>query len=269
MPEDLDALLVLAVRLARSAGDLLRDLRPATLDIGTKSTPTDVVTEMDRAAERLVVEGLLAERPDDAVLAEEGGGSAGRSGVRWVVDPLDGTVNYLYGIPHYAVSIAAEVDGEVAVGVVHDPGEGRTYTAVRGAGAWCDGVRLRCSQPADLSQALVATGFGYAATRRAAQARVLLEVLPRVRDIRREGAAALDLCAVAAGRVDAFYERGLAPWDLAAGGLVAREAGARVEGLRGQPAGGDLVVAAAPGIFPALHDLLEGLAADTDGQETG
>ncbi len=257
-------LLALAVRLAEAAGDLLVDQRPDRLQIGTKTTPTDVVTEMDRAAERLVLDGIRAERPGDAVLAEESGGEAGGSGVRWVVDPIDGTVNYLYGIPDFAVSIAAEVDGQVVAGAVRDPSKRLTYTAVAGAGAACNGTPLRCSAVTDLAQALVATGFGYAAARRAKQSRVLTSVLPAVRDIRRIGAAALDLCAVAAGRVDAFYERGLSPWDLAAGGLVAREAGARVEGLHGRGAGADLVLAAPPALFAPLHDLLAAAAADSD-----
>lgn len=260
-PLDLDALLELATRLARRAGDLLLTGRPDDLEIETKSSPTDVVTEMDTAAERLVVDGVRAARPDDGILAEEGASASERTGVRWVIDPLDGTVNYLYGIPDWAVSIAVEVDGEPAVGVVHDPSKGRTYTAVRGRGATCNGRPLQCSTRTDLAQALVGTGFGYAADRRAAQARVLDGVLPKVRDIRRIGAAALDLCSVAAGRLDAFYERGLNPWDLAAGGLIAREAGAVVGGLRGRAAGPELVIAAPSALFGHLHDVLDRLGA--------
>ncbi len=259
-----DDLLALAVRLAEAAGDLLVGQRPDRLQIGTKSTPTDVVTEMDRAAERLILDGIRRARPDDAVLAEESGGGSGVSGVRWLVDPIDGTVNYLYGIPDFAVSIAAEVDGEVAVGVVHDPSKRLTYSAVRGAGSRCNGAPLSCSAVTELAQTLVATGFGYAASDRARQAQVLTRVLPRVRDIRRIGAAALDLCSVAAGRVDAFYERGLSPWDLAAGALVAREAGVRVEGLHGRPPGSELVIAAPPAVFDALHDLLAAAGAGAD-----
>ena len=152
----------------------------------------------------------------------------------------------------------------VVAGVVHDPERGRTWSAVLGSGARVDGRPVRCGAPTDLATALVATGFGYAADRRAAQARVLATLLPRVRDVRRFGAASLDLCAVAEGRVDAYYERGLKPWDLAAGGLVAREAGVRVEGVHGAAAGEGLVVAAPPSLFGALHDLLAGLGADTD-----
>ncbi|HET7408365.1 MAG TPA: inositol monophosphatase family protein [Mycobacteriales bacterium] len=256
-----EELLGLALDLARRAGDLLLTQRPANLEVDTKSSPTDVVTDMDTAAERLIVGGLRAARPGDGVLAEEGASAESSTGVRWVVDPLDGTVNYLYGIPDWAVSIAAEVDGETAVGVVNDPSKKRVYAAVRGRGATCNDRPLRCSARTDLAQALVGTGFGYAADRRAAQARVLDGVLPKVRDIRRIGAAALDLCSVAAGRLDAFYERGLNPWDLAAGGLIAREAGAVVGGLRGGPAGPDLVIAAPPALFGPLHDVLDGLGA--------
>lgn len=256
MPSDLGDLLSLATALARAAGELLLTERPAVLGVETKTTPTDVVTAMDTAAERLIVDGIRAARPGDGVLAEEGASAGSTTGVRWVVDPLDGTVNYLYGIPDWAVSIAAEVEGEVAVGVVLDPSKQQLYAAVRGRGATCNGRAVHCSTATDLSRALVGTGFGYASDRRAAQARVLSGVLPAVRDIRRIGAAALDLCAVAAGRLDAFYERGLNPWDLAAGGLVAREAGALVGGLHGAAAGPDLVVAAPEALFGPLHDLL-------------
>lgn len=284
------ALLDLAVAAAHAAGRLLEARPDRALTVDTKSTATDVVTEMDTAAERLIVETLLTARPDDGLLGEEGGGRPGRSGVRWVVDPIDGTVNYLYGIPQYAVSIAVELvppgpaaqhtgaghtgaghagaghtgAGEVVAGVVHQPATGATYTAVRGAGAFRDGRRLSVSGQEDLGQALVATGFGYAAGRRARQAEVLRAVLPRVRDIRRLGSAALDLCLVASGQVDGYYERGLQPWDLAAGALVAREAGARVEGLHGGPPGERLVLAAGPALFAALHDLLAPLGPDRD-----
>ena len=264
MPEEPASLLALAVQAAEAAGRLLVDGRPARLDVGTKTSPTDVVTQMDTAAERVIIDALLEACPDDGVLGEEGDEVAGSSGVRWIVDPIDGTVNYLYGIPQYAVSIAAEVDGVVVAGVVHDPEKRETFTAIRGGGARLDGRPLSCSQVGELAQALVATGFGYGADRRAAQGRIVAEVLPRVRDIRRLGAAALDLAAVACGRVDAFYERGLSPWDLAAGELIATEAGARVGGLDGRPAGPDLVIAAPPALFGQLRDLLARLGADRD-----
>jgi myo-inositol-1(or 4)-monophosphatase len=198
------------------------------------------------------------------VLGEEGASHDGSSGVRWVVDPIDGTVNYLYGLPQWAVSIGVEVDGVTEVGVVFDPAKDELYTAVRGGGAQLDGRTLRCNDVQELSQTMVATGFSYEAGRRSRQARVLGELLPRVRDLRRFGAAALDLCAVAAGRVDAYYEQALKPWDMCAGLLVASEAGARVGGLRGAAAGPRLVLASAPGVHDALHELLVSLDADQD-----
>jgi myo-inositol-1(or 4)-monophosphatase len=254
----------LAAAIAREAGALASEhAARSRLDVETKSTATDVVTEGDRATERLIVGRLRSARPGDAVLGEEGGAQgAATSSVRWLVDPIDGTVNYLYGIPQYAVSIAAEVDGEVVAGVVFDPEKDELYTATRGGGATVNGRPARCSDRSELAQALVATGFSYSAERRARQAEVLLRLLPTVRDIRRFGAAALDLCAVACGRVDAYYEKALNPWDVAAGGLIAREAGATVGALRGRPPTGDFLVAAAPAVFDQLHDLLVELRAD-------
>jgi myo-inositol-1(or 4)-monophosphatase len=262
------ALLGLALDTAREAGELLvRGRRGEIRATATKSSPTDVVTAMDTAAEELIRTRLLAVRPDDGILGEEGSSRTGSTGVRWVVDPIDGTVNYLYDLGQWAVSIGVEVDGAMVAGVVHAPATGRTYTAVAGEGAFRDGRRLSCSSVSELGQSLIATGFGYEARRRARQAEVLLRVLPKVRDIRRFGAASLDLCAAAEGLVDAYYERGLNPWDLAAGGLVATEAGLLVGGLAGRPASGDLVVAAPPQIFDALVDLLgQQPAADTDAE---
>jgi myo-inositol-1(or 4)-monophosphatase len=257
-------LLELAVDVARRAGQLLVSARPRTLDVDTKSTPTDVVTEMDRAAERLIVQALRAARPDDGVLGEEGADVAGSSGVDWLVDPIDGTVNYLYDLPGWAVSVAARVAGESAVAVVDVPSLGETYTALRGAGAWRDGEPIRCNPAPGLDRALVGTGFGYDAHRRASQAEVLRHLLPRVGDIRRLGACAVDLCAVACGRLDAYYERGVNPWDHAAGGLIASEAGAVVGGLYGAPASSELLLAAPPVLFEALHDVLAELRADQD-----
>jgi myo-inositol-1(or 4)-monophosphatase len=176
--------------------------------------------------------------------------------VRWVLDPIDGTVNYLYGLPQYAVSLAAAVDGVVVAGVVHNPATGDEWTATRGGGAFRAGRRLHGSDTGRLSQALVGTGFGYDPARRRHQAAVLARLLPEVRDIRRFGAAALDLCLTAEGALDAYFEKGLNPWDHAAGGLVAEEAGLVVAGLDGAPPGLDLVNAAPPALFPALHDRL-------------
>jgi myo-inositol-1(or 4)-monophosphatase len=258
------ALLDLAVRLARDAGALALQMRAGVETLPTKSSPTDVVTAADRAVERLLVDGIRAARPGDGVLGEEGASDDGTTGVRWVVDPIDGTVNYLYGLPSWGVSVGVEVDGSAVAGAVFVPVRGELFTAVRGGGAFLDGRPIRCTSVTSLEQTLVATGFGYDARRRAAQSRVLPALLPVVRDIRREGAGALDLCSVAAGRVDAYYEQGLSPWDLCAGGLIATEAGARVEGLHGKAAGGDLVIAAAPGVFDALHELLAAGDADAD-----
>ncbi len=259
-------LLDVALTIAREAGELLARGREGTVAAETtKSSPTDVVTALDRASEALVAKRLGELRPGDGLLGEEGSDSAGSTGVRWIVDPLDGTVNFLYRLPNWAVSIAAEVDGEVVAGVVHAPTLGATYTAVRGGGAFRDGTALTGSTVTTLAGALVATGFGYLESRRAAQAAVLTRVVPRVRDIRRMGAASLDLCAAAGGLVDAYYERGLKPWDHAAGGLVAAEAGLRVGGLHGRPASEDLTVAAPPALFGPLTDLLaEDPPADRD-----
>lgn len=258
------ALLAIAVELAREAGGLALAMQSGLGDPDTKSSPTDVVTAADRAAEALIVDGLRRRRPHDGILGEEGAADEGSSGVRWVVDPIDGTVNYLYGLPQWGVSIGVEVDGAAVAGVVFDPPKDELFTAVRGGGSAVNGRPLRCTAAAELSQALVATGFAYDARRRAAQASVLPRLIPTVRDIRRVGAGALDLCAVAAGRVDAYFELGLSPWDLSAGGLIATEAGARLGGLQGAPAGGAMVIAAAPGVFDALHDLLVELDAGRD-----
>ena len=252
----LDDLRALALDAARAAGDLLIHGRPDSLQVDTKTSPTDVVTEMDRKAEALLVEHLLGARPEDGVLGEEGGERTGTSGVRWVLDPIDGTVNYLYGIPHWAVCVAAEVDGVVEVGVVFDPTKGDEYVAVRGQGATRGGSELRVSEVTDLTQALIGTGFAYAVSTRTEQATAIADVLPKVRDIRRAGAASLDLCAVAAATLDGYFERTLQAWDLAAAGLIAQEAGAVVAGLDGQPAGPDIVIAANAALFPELHDLL-------------
>jgi myo-inositol-1(or 4)-monophosphatase len=250
-------LLNLAVDIAQRTGRLLVDERPdGALDMGTKSSPTDIVTTMDTAAERLIADAVREARPDDGMLGEEGMDTTGSSGVRWVVDPIDGTVNYLYRYPAWAVSIAAEVDGKVVAGVVHAPALGETWTAILGGGARLGGRVLRVGEPRELGQSLIATGFGYSAADRAWQAEIVSAVLPRVRDIRRGGSAAIDLCSVATGRVDGYYERGCNPWDLAAGALVAREAGAIVGGSNGAPAGYDLVLAAPPTLFAALHDLV-------------
>ena len=266
-------LLGLARAAAAEAGAMLAARRPpgrsGRPDVAaTKSSPTDVVTDMDRAAEELITQRLRERRPGDAILGEESGAS-GRGPVRWIIDPLDGTVNYLYGLADWAVSIAAEVDGAVVAGVVTVPVRGEVFTATAGGGAWLHAgaappLELRCNTGVALAQALVATGFGYAAARRQVQGEVVTAVLPRVRDIRRGGSCAVDLCSVASGRVDAFYERGVNYWDYAAGGLVATEAGALLGGLAGRPASPELAIAAEPGLFRQLHDLLVTLDPERD-----
>jgi len=220
-----------------------------------KSSRTDMVSDADRDAEAVVRELLETERPDDGLLAEEGSHADASSGRRWVVDPLDGTTNYLYRFPSWNVSIALEDEQGSLIGVVHDPLRGETFTAIRGQGSHLDGRRLEMSAPSGLDTALVATGFGYSPERRAEQAQLLTEVLPRVRDIRRAGAAALDLCWLAAGRVDAYYERGLNHWDWAAASLVVTEAGGEVRQLEGEPAG---LTACAPAIADELYALVSG-----------
>ena len=250
-------LLALAQDAARAAGALLLDgLDRVRVDVQTKSTATDMVSEMDRAAEALIVERLLGARPDDGMLGEEGTDRPGSSGVRWVVDPLDGTTNYLYGLTGFGVSVAAEVDGEVVAGAVLDVVRNELFAAIAGGGATLDDRPIQVSAARELPTSLLATGFSYDPARRRRQAEALVEILPEVRDIRRFGAAAVDLCSVACGRVDGYFERGLARWDLAAGGLIAAEAGAVVTDFHGGQAVPDAVVAAAPGIAEDLRSLL-------------
>ena len=259
-------LLATARAAAAEAGRLLVEGRPENLGVAqTKSSPTDVVTEMDTAAEQTIRAAIRRTRPDDGFLGEEGGSEPGASGVRWVVDPIDGTVNYLYGLPAWAVSIGAEVDGVAVAGVVLAPQLGEEYTAVRGGGAWLGERRLEVSEPQSPAQALIATGFGYRAERREVQGRIVAGLVSRVRDIRRGGSAALDLCAVAAGRVDGYFERGTHAWDRSAGALVANEAGAVVEGFHGAPASEEMVIAAGPGLFRDLHGALLALGAGEAG----
>lgn len=266
----------IAVDLAETAAAHVRARRPEVFGpagvasegaVQAKSTPTDPVTVVDTETEELVRRMLAEQRPGDRIVGEEGGGSLSGpadGGVSWVVDPIDGTVNFLYGLPGYAVSVAAVVDGVPVAGAVVDVARAATYSAARGLGALRvdpDGAveHLRCTPVREVSMALVATGFAYGTPRRTRQAALVAEILPRVRDIRRLGAAALDLCQVAAGRLDAYYEHGLNAWDWAAGALIAEEAGAQLllppATARGEA--GDLVVAAAPGIADELFALLE------------
>lgn len=255
---DLEALRRLASAVAAEAGDLLlAALDEERIDITTKSTGTDMVSEMDRASEELIVSRISAARPDDAIVSEEGAAHAGSTALRWVIDPLDGTTNYLYRLPGWNVSVGVELDGVPVVGAVVVPTHGDTFSAATGLGATRNGAVLRLpDRSPPLQEALVGTGFSYDADVRVRQASFLVELLPRVRDIRRGGAAATDLCAVAAGRLDAYYESGLAPWDWCAGSVVAREAGAVVELTTDHPLPGVLTVASHPEARLRFLDLL-------------
>ena len=270
--EDVEGLRRIAERVAAEAAEHLRGLpRPwdgavgedrSTRSVATKSTPTDVVTASDHALETLI-RGRLAElRPGDAVVGEEHGATAGGTRTLWVVDPIDGTVNFLYGMPWYAVSVAAVRDGVSVAGAVVEPVSGRRWSAAQGGGATCDGRPLRVSGASDVALSLLATGFSYSAQRRVRQVRMISGLLPLVRDVRRAGSAALDLCAVGAGWVDAYLEHGCNWWDWAAAALIASEAGAviRVPGPPGtvppdDGLGADAVFAASPGIAAELAAL--------------
>jgi myo-inositol-1(or 4)-monophosphatase len=246
--EDLE----LAERAARAAGEVLVSyFGGAAEGLDVKSSPTDPVSDADREAERTIQELLAAERPDDGVIGEEGANTSAANGRTWIVDPLDGTVNFLYGMRAWAVSIALEDAGGLAVGVVFNPVDAECFTAVRGQGARLNGRPIQVSRCSSLDRAMVATGFSYEAEQRAHQGELLTRLLPRVRDIRRAGAAALDLAYAASGRVDAYYERGLKRWDEAAGRLLVEEAGGVVLDLEGEPEG---VLAAAT---PQLAALLQ------------
>ena len=234
--DEVRALRDVAVEVATRAAALVRELRGAPGDVqvaDTKTSVVDVVTEVDRRSEELVRELLADLRPDDAILGEEGGETDGTSGVRWVVDPVDGTVNLLYGIPEYAVSVAAEHDGVGVAAAVVDVSSGAVYAAARGQGATKDGVPIRVRPVAPVPQRLVLTGFGYQSDVRAHQGACVARLLPEVRDIRRMGSCALDLCHLAEGLADAYVEDGPRRWDWAAAGLVLTEAGGRFEVLDG------------------------------------
>lgn len=259
-------LMDVALRLAREAGELIRAGRASAEVASTKSSDVDIVTQMDLASERLLRERLAQWRPDDAILGEEGDDTPGTSGITWVLDPIDGTVNYLYGIPHYSVSVAA-VTGDVRhgqwqriAGAVCD-GEGVEWTAAVGHGSFRNGVRLMRTGGPGLSGTLLGTGFQYVAERRVAQGRIVTEMLGQVRDIRRLGAASVDLCLAAAGMLDAYYEHGLQPWDFAAGALIASEAGLKVAGIDGGDPDSHLTIAAIPEVWQELRDALEAAGA--------
>lgn len=254
----------IALTVARRAADLAHLRRSEGVEIAaSKSSLSDIVTQADREAEHLIREALAAARPRDGFLGEESGGGDGTSGLTWVVDPIDGTVNYFYGIPAYAVSIAVvEGDADPATwntlaGAVVNPATGEAFTASAGGGARLNGAELHVKEDVPLELALVGTGFSYDAGERERQASFVTQLIGQVRDVRRIGAASLDLCNVAAGRLDAYFERGLNPWDHAAGALIAQEAGATVGGLGDRPATRDLLVAAPPSLYAQLSPLAQ------------
>ncbi len=270
-PSALADLLDVARSIALEAGALVLEARRGVVEVADrKSSSVDVVTQVDRDAESHI-RGRLAElRPNDGFFGEESGGASGTSGLTWVVDPIDGTVNFLYGIPHYAVSIAV-VEGEAdpqrwraLAGVVVNPATAELFTATAGGGAHLGDRALRVNPPVELSQALIATGFAYAAETRAEQGAAVARLLPLVRDVRRMGTASLDLCAVASGRVDAYFERTLSPWDHAAGALIATESGATVSGLAGAKADHRFLLAAHPTLSAELSAVLTRVGAVPD-----
>jgi len=269
LPSELPAeLLALARSIALDAGRMIVEARRGGVEVADrKSSPVDVVTQVDRDSEQLIRARLADARPDDGFFGEEGARDPSASGVTWVVDPIDGTVNFLYGIPHYAISIAA-VEGEpdpqtwrALAAVVLNPVTGELFSATAGGGAHLGGEPIAIRPVAPLAESLIATGFAYAASTRGEQGAAAARLLPRVRDIRRMGTASLDLCAVASGRVDAYFERTLSPWDHAAGALIATEAGAVVTGFDGRRADHLMTLAAHPDAVGRLEAVLREIGA--------
>ncbi len=252
-----DELLDLAVRLATEAGELVSTGRRRGLSsVSTKSSRTDMVTEFDRLSEHHIVNGILSVRPNDAIVGEEGASRLGTSAVSWLIDPIDGTTNFLYDLPFFSVSIAAADLHGPLVAVVFAPRLGELFTAVRGRGAFCNGQPISPSSTGELDTSLVATGFSYEPKRRAGQGHTVANLLASVRDIRRFGSAALDLCYVGCGRLDVYFETGLGPWDIAAGGLIAQEAGAVVTDFSGHAVRPEEVLAATPLVHGSFGLLL-------------
>ena len=266
-PEPAAALRALAADLATRAGSSAHEGR-RRLGVGqpvehdTKSTPTDPVTEFDRAAEKLIVDELRVRRPDDSIVGEEGAGHTGTSGLEWHIDPIDGTVNFVYDLPAWCTSVAVVDRHGPLAGAVYVPVTDELFSAARGGGATRNGEPIHCSMVTDLTMALIGTGFNYSPSTREQQAARIARLLPHVRDLRRYGSAALDLCMAACGRLDAYFEEHLNSWDLAAGVLIAAEAGATTSNFAGGPADTDAVVAAAPGLHRALLDLIERTSPD-------
>jgi myo-inositol-1(or 4)-monophosphatase len=244
-------LVAIAEQVALAAGQLLMD-RPDTFTLTEKSSAVDFATQMDEQAESLIVKSLLAARPDDGIIAEEGAAQKSKSGITWVIDPLDGTVNYLYGLPGWNISIAAKDKDGVIAGVVYAPSIGALWKATKGGGAFLNNKVIKCNNPIKLNMALIATGFSYDLELRKEQGSRIQRLIPQIRDIRRNGAAAVDLCYVAMGAVDAYFESSLKEWDFAAGGLIATEAGAIISGRSGGAPDGDMVVCAGPSLHAQL-----------------
>ena len=224
---EIDDLLHLALRIAKQAGELLLD-RPASWELSIKSTAIDIATQMDLASEKFIVDAILAERPDDGIIGEEGAARESKSGITWVIDPVDGTVNYFYGLPGWSISIAAKARTGTLVGVVHSPTVSSTWHAAKGMGAFLNDVKIACNDPVELNRALLSSGFAYDVNDRIEQLKIVNALLPQIRDLRRIGSAAADICHVATGLVDGYFETGLHEWDLAAAQLIAQEAGAIV-----------------------------------------
>ena len=245
----MEALKDLAVEIAKSAGALLMQ-RPEQLDISTKSSDIDIVTQMDRASERFIVDAILKARPDDGIIGEEGADRASKSGYTWVIDPIDGTVNYLYNMAGWSVSIAVKDSNGTVVGVVYSPTIDSLYTAIRGGGAFLNGSKISCNDPIELNRALIATGFAYRSELRKEQVVQFNELILKIRDYRRNGSAAIDICHVASGQVDGYYEMGLLEWDRAAAELIASEAGAKIS------VHGELTIAAGPYLYGKLSEVL-------------
>ena len=241
----MEQILELAILIAKKAGTLLLE-RPANLSVDTKTSDIDIVTQMDKLSEKLIVDSILAARPDDGIIGEEGANRPSKSGYTWVIDPIDGTVNYFYNMHGWSVSIAVRDESGVVVGVVYAPTLNSLFTATRGGGAYLNGIAIKANNPVELNKALIATGFHYRNELREIQLKQFIELILKVRDIRRNGSAAIDICNVAAGLVDGYYEMGLHPWDRDAAELIATEAGAQVS------VHGELTIAAGP----HLHGIL-------------
>jgi myo-inositol-1(or 4)-monophosphatase len=252
----------MALEIAHATGDLLINQRPAVMAVDTKTSETDVVTAMDKAAEAFIIQKIKAQRPNDLFIGEEGtvNNSTNPTNVKWVVDPIDGTVNYLHKHPIWSVSIGVKVDEVTQVGVVHAPVLGETYLAIKNQGAYLINKngkeKIEITRNTSLDHTLVATGFSYESVKRKKHGQVILEISDKVRDFRRDGSAAIDLCMVGLGRVDAYFETGLHPWDYTAGALFVQESGGVTGGLQGEPLNDDLAIASNPGVFEEFSKLI-------------